>query len=182
MIMRKGTAARLVSWVVLLGAVLAVAVAGPARASTPGCTGGVYAGYCGTQTDGEPVALSFDVYQQHAKAGNKIIGYPDSSGDRAVDFFTFAYDGGKAKIFEYAPDGVASNLCITEPAAHTGLVLAVCSGSAHEQFTATEVTGGYTWTDDATGDLVSATGLRGQLAGVTAPGTLTAADVWTSAS
>jgi hypothetical protein len=152
----------------------------PALASTAGCTQGVYSGYCGTQTDAEAVPLSWDVFQQHSKAGTRIIGYPDSSSDRAVDLFTFGYQGGQAKVFEYAPGGIASNLCVTEPSKGAGLVLAACSGSAHEQFTATQVADSstYTWTNVATGDLVTSTGLRGQLAGVTTPSTITAALEW----
>ena len=178
---KKGTA-RAAAIAALLAAVVSAAGASSAEASTPGCTQGVYQGYCGTQTDHEASALSFDVYQQRAVAGNKIIGYPDSAADRATDFFIFAFGGGLAKIFEYAPGGVASNLCISEPAAQSGLVLRACNGSAWQQFTATEAPAGVTWKNGATGDLVAAAGLRGQLAGVPVPGSPTAAVEWSFAS
>ena len=167
----------------LAAAVLAVlAVAVPAGASTSGCTGGVYSGYCGTQVSAEATPLAWDVYQQKAKAGNKIIAYPDSSGDKATDFFFFRYQGGSSDVAEYAPGGVASNLCVTEPGHDTGLVLAVCSGSANQRFTAAEAATGFTWENAATGDIVTDPGgLRSQLAGVAAPETLTAADEWTFA-
>jgi hypothetical protein len=155
------------------------AAAGTASASTPGCTEGVYAGYCGTQGDAETSALVFDVYRQAAKPGNKIIGYANSDSDPATDFYTFAYQGGSEKIFEYAPNGIASNLCISEPASHSGLVLRVCNGSRWQQFEATAVATGFTWTDKATGDLVEAAGARVQLAGVSVTATLNATLEWT---
>jgi hypothetical protein len=155
----------------------------PAQASTSGCTGGVYSGYCGTQTDAESTPLSWDVFQQHAVSGNKIIGYGDSSSDKALDFFTFAFNGGSSKIFEYAPGGVASNLCVSEPSQAAGLVLRPCSGSEWQQFTAvpSEGSSSFTWKNGATGDLVGATGLRGQLTGAK-PVTLTQSFEWTFAS
>ncbi len=157
--------------------VLAFAV--PASASTGSCTQGVYTGYCGTQVSAEATPLAWDVYQQQARPGNKIIAYPDSNTDRATDFFWFAYDGGSSKIAEYAPGGVADNLCVTEPGQHAGLVLDPCTGSASQRFTATEEASGYTWTNVATGDIVTdPSGLRSQLAGISAPQTLTGADEW----
>jgi hypothetical protein len=90
------------------------------------------------------------------------------------------YDSGASKIAEYAPDGIASNLCVTEPSKGAGLVLATCTGNANQQFKATEEESGATWTNQATGDIVTdPAGLRSQLTGVPAPEALTGADEWT---
>lgn len=141
-------------------------------ASTPGCTQGVYAGQCGTQTDAASPAMSWDVRWQGAWPGNHVIGYPDSSWDRATDFFTFTYRPSGATVFEYASNGVASNLCVSEPSQGAGLILAVCSGTLHEQFTRTPVSSGLvTWTDEATGDVVTVNGRGAQLTGDTPGGT-----------
>jgi hypothetical protein len=155
-----------------------------AQASTTGCTGGVYSGYCGTQKSAETTSMAWNVYQQTAKAGTKIIAYTPGSY-QAEDFFTFAYQGGSTKVFEYAPNGVASNLCISEPAAHAGLELRVCNGSRWQQEQATAaatvtVNGQdvqtFTWTNVATGDTITdPAGLRSQLAGIDAPATPIAA-------
>jgi hypothetical protein len=160
----------------LAGAVTALAmpVVGTldANASTGGCTQGVYAGYCSTQTDAETAPLSFDVYRQGAFVGNKVIGFVNSDTDKATDFFTFKYAGAGAtgfeKVFEYAPNGVASNLCISEPSKGVGLVLRTCNGSKWQRFTTTQVgsTNTFTWTNSATGDLVTANGPAKQLTGV----------------
>lgn len=149
----------------------AIAAAGPAQASTTGCTSGALTGYCGTQVNAETVPLVFDVYQQKASVNNKIIGYANSDTDKATDFFQYAYDGGTAKVFMYAPNGVPADLCVSEPYNLAGLVLRPCNGSRFQQFTAKQVGSStfYTWTNGATGDLVSANGPRGQLTGMAAP-------------
>jgi hypothetical protein len=171
-----------------LATVVATCQAGPASAGTSGCLTGTYATYCGALTDQEsPVALSVDAYRQGAVAGNKVIGYYNSDGDKATDFAVFSTPGGV--FIEYAPDGVASNLCLSEPYQDAGIVLRVCNGSDWQHFTETSVyaamapaTGytatapasppaspGFVLTDKATGDVITANGLRGQLTGVAAP-------------
>lgn len=160
--------------VAIVALAIPVLAAGNANASTSGCTGGVYAGYCSTQTDGEAAPLSFDVYQQKAAVGNKIIGYVNADTDKATDFFTFAYglSGTNEKVFEYAPNGVASNLCISEPSKGAGLVLRTCNGSKWQRFTANTVTKGTdttpetdTWVNTATNDVVTANGPAKQITG-----------------
>src|SRR5262245_25583971 len=97
-----------------MGAVLSVlaalsvtaAAAQPAGASTPGCTHGAYAGYCGTQTDQETTPMSWDVLWQAARVGQPLIAYPDSDTDPAVDFVALhagTSTVGGAKMFIYAP-------------------------------------------------------------------------------
>ncbi|MGH3189995.1 MAG: hypothetical protein ACRDOL_22570 [Streptosporangiaceae bacterium] len=167
---------------VAIAASAAAYAAIPAGASTPGCTQGVYAGYCGTQVSAEAVPLAWDVYRTLAKAGNKIIAYPDNAGDEATDFIWLRYQDGSSDIAEYAPQGVASNLCVTEPGKGDGLVLEACTGDSNQQFTSAEEDTGYTWTVKATGDIVTdPAGLRSQLAGIAPPETLTGADEWTFA-
>lgn len=168
---------------------LPVVATGQADASTPGCTTGVYAGYCGTQTDAEgPAALSFDVFRQSAKVNTPIIGFPNSNTDPATDFFTFAYQGGTTKVFEYAPNGRASGLCISEPSAQAGLVLRGCNGSAFQRFTPKAITDPalpsapptFTWANVESGDIIAAHGRAAQLTGVLAPGAVPpATERWT---
>lgn len=151
-----------------------VALRTEALASTPGCTAGAFAGYCGTQTDAESPAMSWDVFQQRAVAGNKIIAYPDSDNDRAVDFVAIQPGTGpdsNAKFFVYSPNGQISNLCISEPSQGAGLVLRPCNGSSFQVFTAKPVgdTGLDEWVNKATGDVVLANGIRSQLTGEAPP-------------
>lgn len=161
---------------------LLAASAGAAEASTPACTEGALTGYCGTQAlAGDLSPLVFDVYRQGAFVNNKVIGYTNSDTDKATDFFQYAYDGGASKVFMYAPNGVPSNLCISEPSNLAGLVLRPCNGSKFQQFTATQVgsSTGYTWANAETGDVVEANGMRGQLTGAALPtGTPPAAEQW----
>lgn len=142
-----------------------------ADASTPGCTHGTFAGYCGTQADNEASPLVFDVKGQVAAYDQPVIGYPDSTLDPATDFVMLAYDGGVFKMFIYAPQGVISNLCVAEPFKYAPLVLRPCNGKQWQLFEASQIgaTTEYTWTNKATDDIVSANGLRGQLTGVAAP-------------
>lgn len=163
------TRVALVLGVVGVGVPLAATVA---SASTPGCTNGVYSGYCATQTDSEASPLSLDVYGQHAAYNNKIIGYQNSATDPATDFFIFKYGPStvNAKVYEYAPDGVASNLCISEPSKNDGLVLRNCNGSPWQLWTAGTGSGtAVTWVNQETGDIMTFHGLRGQVTGANAP-------------
>jgi hypothetical protein len=153
-----------------------------ANASTGGCTAGVYAGYCSTEVSTDSAPLAFDSFRQGSKVGTPIIGFVNSDTDKATDFFTFqpgTTQDQNTKFFEYAPNGVASNLCISEPAVGAGLVLRVCNGSKWQQFTASPVTGGFTWTNSATKDVVTTTGKSGgQLKGVALVGNPTASEVF----
>jgi hypothetical protein len=172
--------------VAALGIVLALAGVKPAAASTPGCTAGAFAGYCGTQTDQETPAMSWDVYRQAVKVNQPLIAYPNSDSDPAVDFAALAPGTGNvegAKMFIYTPRGAITDLCITEPFQGAQLLLRVCNGSAWQVFTAKQVSGNlYEWVNQATGDVVSADGIRSPLTGVPPPSTPGPAVEWTLAA
>lgn len=165
-------------------AALTLGIAVQANASTPACTHGTFTGYCGTQADNEASPLVFDVKGQSATVGQPVIGYPDSTLDPATDFIALAYDGGAYKMFIYAPQGRPSDLCLAEPFQFAGLVLRPCNGLRWQLFNATQIgsTVFYTWTNKATGDIVTANGLRGQLTGVQAPAVPTGSESWEFAS
>src|SRR5256885_885404 len=87
---------------------ITAAVATPAGASTPACTAGAFAGYCGTQTDQEATPMSWDVYRQGARPDNKLIAFPNSDTDRALDLVAIhpgTVSDAAAKMFLYAPGG-----------------------------------------------------------------------------
>ena len=170
-----------------LGISLALVAVKPAAASTTGCTKGAYAGYCGTQVDQENPAMAWDVFRHAARVGQPLIAFPNSDTDQAVDWValhpgTSSVDA--AKMFIYAPGGRISNLCASEPSQHAPLVLRSCNGSAWQVFTAEEVgdTGLYEWVNAATGDVVSADGIRSHLTGIKPPSTPGPGVEWTLAT
>jgi hypothetical protein len=63
--------------------------------------------------------------------------------------------GDNAKIFEYAPRGRLSGLCVTEPRHHSSLVLQYCNGSANQAWVATQVGTPFEWRNEATGDAMT---------------------------
>lgn len=152
-----------------------------ASASTSGCTSGTYAGYCGTQSDAEAVRLSFDVRQQGAFVNNLVIAYPNSATDPAADFLQLAYRGNIAlgTFFEYAPGGIASNLCMSDPGGGypsnpggpNGIVLRTCNGSGFQRWVAAHVPGDHfqTWKNLATGKIIRSNGRGRQLTDVPMP-------------
>jgi hypothetical protein len=71
--------------IALGAAILGVAlIPATARASTPECTGGTYAGYCGTQADSGSPVLVMDVKGLRFNVGNPVIGWTNSSTDPAT--------------------------------------------------------------------------------------------------
>jgi hypothetical protein len=102
---------------------------------------------------------------QAARVGQPLIAWPNSDTDRALDFVALhpgTSSVGGAKMFIYAPDGRISNLCVSEPSQGAALVLRGCNGSAWQVFTAKQVgdSNAYEWVNAATGDGVSADGIR----------------------
>ena len=69
------------------------------------------------------------------------------------------------------PDGRISNLCISEPDQGAALALRFCNGSRWQAFTAKQVDGTSFCerVNAATGDVVSADGIRSHLAGISPP-------------
>jgi hypothetical protein len=87
-----------------------------ASAATTGCQdSGAFAGYCGTQLNGNH--LSMNVKQNVAQNGRPIVGYAYSAAQNE-DFTWVAigagdYAGQKEAI--YSPNGVLTNLCLANP-------------------------------------------------------------------
>jgi hypothetical protein len=156
----------------------------PAAVPTAGCAHGIYTGYCGIQTDG----AGFTLYVAQPANGARVTGQPDTgtlaSAKTGFDFYWFAYDGGSTKVAEYAPGGVASNLCLTEQEAGAILTVDTCTGSQTQQWTAgSAADGGYSWASAATGDLIHASPLGSHYAaGLPAPSNLNGTWTFTFAS
>jgi hypothetical protein len=145
--------------------------ASPASASTTACTS--QGPSCGTNVN--VYSNAFDVYQQGANYNQKIIAYPNSTTDRATDFVRSAE--GTAYRYEYAPDGVLSGWCVSNPmggggvpAGSTGLVLRGCNTTAFQQFTMGAAnSNGNQLTSVADGRTIQPNGTRAQ---ISAPATL----------
>lgn len=119
---------------------------------TRNCTNGVYKDYCGTQ--------------KNVADG---LGFSFGKGEGSSDWFIFAYRGNnEQKVFEFAPEGVASNLCITESGSK--LYLSRCTGQQSQLFTAREQKTGFTWENLATGLDVQDNGAHEPLTGAPANG------------
>lgn len=157
------------------GAALGIAVAAlPAQAVTPGCAAN---GFCGTQQhygDG----LVFDVFHQAATVNNKVISYSNSTTDKATDFINYHPTSGpgvndtSVKAFKYAPGGVSSHLCLSDPGPGFGtvdlIVLRHCNGSGYQTWKPylDPVTGFYSWRNLASHQFITSNGFRGQLTDV----------------
>jgi hypothetical protein len=83
----------------------------------------------------------FDVFRQHDHAGAIIAGWPANQDDPATHFDLNNGSTSGADQFEYAPDGTASGLCISDPAGgwrsdplRDGLILAPCNSGRYQQF------------------------------------------------
>jgi hypothetical protein len=159
--------------------VAAVATAAPHHQSSDQCGSGIYAGYTGTQENGNDQSV---VVQNSTPVA--------SSHSRGSDdcFFWFAYDGGQNKIAEYAPDGVASNLVLSvqdrwgfgknNRGSAEEVVLQKADGSLDQQWNYNTADNG-TWTNEGT-NLVLTVGRNGQLELATPPtGTVPPQEDWT---
>ena len=83
----------------------------------------------------------FDVFRQHDYAGAIIAGWPATNADPAVDFDLNTGTHSGAVVFEYAPGGTASGLCVSDPGGgwssdplRDGLILAPCNTGPFQQF------------------------------------------------
>ena len=71
-----------------------------------------------------PFGNGFDVYRQHQAVNTMIVGWTATKADPATHFIREAGTLGGTVRFEYAPDGKATGLCVSDPgydAAGTGL-------------------------------------------------------------
>jgi hypothetical protein len=110
-----------------------------ASASTPGCTGGPWLGYCATQADDASPALVIDAKGQKAAYNNPVIGWTDSTTDPATDWFQLAYAGDSTLgvMFAFAPGGAISDWCMSDPG-NGQVVERQCNGSNWQRWIATQ--------------------------------------------
>jgi hypothetical protein len=112
-------------------------------------------GYCYTQeVHGTHLVMSTNWGHNNAP----VIVEQQSSHSTDSDFLAgkapFSSTQG-AKLFEYAPRGHLSGLCVTESRRHGSLVLQNCDGSANQAWDATQVGNTYEWLNEATGDAMT---------------------------
>jgi hypothetical protein len=88
-----------------------------------------------------PFGNGFDAYQQHDYAGAKVAGWPATQSDPATSFILNAGTHPGAYQFEYAPNGTASGLCVSDPGGGwasdplpDGLILTNCNTGPWQQF------------------------------------------------
>jgi hypothetical protein len=162
-------------------AALVIAAQG-AQASTPGCTGGAYAGYCGVQANNASTDLVMDSAGQGTGTNNKVIGWPNSTADPGTDWVQLPYGGNPANgvMWIFAPNGIPSNMCAADPGDNL-VVLRTCNGSNWQRWDATSVPGqaGFqTWTNRATHKILQS-GVKGaQLITVSPPSTPSGNQQW----
>ena len=120
-----------------------------------------------------PFGNGFDVYQQHQYPGAIIAGWTATQADPATHFIRLPGTVPGAYKFEYAPNGVASGLCVSDPGGGwatdplpDGLLLAVSNNGPWQQFIP-QANG--TLKNVATGLIVSPNGTGAQLRGTPAP-------------
>jgi hypothetical protein len=120
-----------------------------------------------------PFGNGFDVYQQHQYAGAIIAGWTATKADPATHFLRLAGTHSGAVKFEYAPNGAATGLCVSDPGGGwasdplpDGLILTVCNNGPWQQFVPQS---NGTLKNLATGLVVNPNGTGAQLRGSTAP-------------
>ena len=119
-----------------------------------------------------PFGNGFDAYQQHQYPGAIIAGWTATQADPATHFIRLPGTVPGAYKFEYAPNGVASGLCVSDPGGGwatdplpDGLLLAVSNNGPWQQFIP-QANG--TLKNVATGLVVSPNGTGAQLRGTAA--------------
>jgi len=120
-----------------------------------------------------PFGNGFDVYQQHQYPGAIIAGWTATQADPATHFISNTGTVYGAYQFEYAPDGTATGLCVSDPGGGwasdplpNGLILTSCNTGPWQQFIPQS---DGTLQNVATGLYVNPDGTGAQLAGGTAP-------------
>ena len=83
----------------------------------------------------------FDSYRQHEYAGAVIAGWPATQGDPATHFLDNTGTHSGAIQLEYAPNGTATGLCVSDPGGGwasdplpDGLILTNCNTGPFQQF------------------------------------------------
>ncbi len=120
-----------------------------------------------------PFGNGFDVYQQHQAVNAIIAGWTATKADPATHFIRLSGTHSGAFQYEYAPHGVGTGLCVSEPGYDaagtgltTGLVLRGCNTGPWQQFIPQS---NGSLANLATGLVVSPNGTGAQLRGTTAP-------------
>jgi len=120
-----------------------------------------------------PFGNGFDAYQQHQYPGAIVAGWTATQADPATHFIRLPGTVPGAYKFEYAPYGVASGLCVSDPGGGwasdplpDGLILTVSNNGPWQQFIP-QPDG--TLMNVATGLIVNPNGTGAQLSGGTAP-------------
>jgi hypothetical protein len=120
-----------------------------------------------------PFGNGFDAYQQHQYPGAIVAGWTATQADPATHFIRLPGTIPGAYKFEYAPNGVASGLCVSDPGGGwasdplpDGLILTVSNNGPWQQFIP-QPNG--TLKNAATGLVVSPNGTGAQLRGTIAP-------------
>jgi hypothetical protein len=119
-----------------------------------------------------PFGNGFDVYQQHQYPGAIVAGWTATQADPATHFIRLPGTVPGAYKYEYAPNGVATGLCVSDPGGgwasdplRDGLILTVSNNGPWQQFIP-QANG--TLKNVATGLVVSPNGTGAQLRGTAA--------------
>jgi hypothetical protein len=135
------------------GSFAAVSLAG---ATTSQCANNPY---CYTQeVHNTNLVMSADWGHHNGGHNARVIVEKQSSHSTDSDFLAGLApfpQHSNAKLFEYAPRGHLSGLCVTEPRHHSSLVLQYCNGSANQAWDATSVGNTFEWLNEATGDAMT---------------------------
>ena len=120
-----------------------------------------------------PFGNGFDVFQQHQAVNAIIAGWTATKADPATHFIRLSGTHSGAFRYEYAPHGVGTGLCVSEPGYDaagtgltTGLVLRGCNTGPWQQFIPQS---NGSLANLASGLVVSPNGTGAQLRGTTAP-------------
>jgi len=120
-----------------------------------------------------PFGKGFDVFREHQYPGAIIAGWTATQGDPATRFILNNGTHQGAVQFEYAPQGSASGLCVSDPGGgwssdplRDGLVLAYCNTGPWQQFIPQS---NGTLKNVATGFYVNPNGSGAQLRGAASP-------------
>jgi hypothetical protein len=157
------------SGVIVLGAAAIMAPA--ASASTPQCS--AVGPACGDNVNA--FGNAWDVAGQKAALDTKIIAYPNSTADPATDFIRTGPVPAGPFRYEYAPRGVHSGFCVSDPgggdpgdlAGPDGIELRGCNTGNFQRFRPGKVngSGGAQLVNVATNLPVQTNGTRAQLTG-----------------